>query len=71
MRFPGRPKDTETRVNFEWLETGQFWDFTENPQIGNPDPGTLRVHAEDNGAGKSRLVVRDSNGASFVIWTQP
>ena len=67
MRFPFK----DPMKNFRWLETLKYWDFEENADIKNPPPNTLRLYVEDNGAGKSRLVVRNSAGATSVIWTEP
>ncbi len=67
MDFPSK----DPAKNFEYLRTLKFWDFAEEPDIKNPPPGTLRLYAEDNGAGKTRLVIRNSAGNTNVIWTEP
>lgn len=72
MRLPytHKLKDLLVKKNFEAIERGGAIDFPE-VIITNPEVGSLRLYAEDNGAGKTRLAVRDSAGNSFVIWTQP
>lgn len=73
MKLPltSKVNDFILRTMFEAIERGGFLDFPEDAKIYNPPAGTLRLYAEDNGAGKTRLVVRNSAGATSVIWTEP
>ena len=48
----------------------QLGDFTIDDLPPNPDPGTLRLVAIDNGAGKAKLIVLDANGVQTVLATE-
>jgi hypothetical protein len=51
----------------------QALDFLEFDEVTAPDaPATnaVRIYAEDNGSGKTRLVARFASGANVVIATQ-
>jgi len=47
-----------------------FFDLSIDTAPVAPDAGTLRVFVEDNGAGKARLVVMDTNGVKTTLATE-
>jgi lysophospholipase L1-like esterase len=36
-----------------------------------PAANVLRVYAQDNGSGKTRIIIRTSSGTEHVLWTEP
>ncbi len=51
--------------------TGAAWEMLEMTAPGTPSADRIRVYVEDNGSGKSRLVVKWSDGTTTVLATQP
>ncbi len=51
--------------------TGAAWEMLEMTAPGTPSADRLRLYAEDNGSGKTRLVVKWSDGSTSVLATQP
>ncbi len=51
--------------------TGAALEFLEQTAPAAPSADRVRVYAEDNGSGKTRLVVRWSDGTTTVLATQP
>lgn len=51
--------------------TGSAWEMLEMTAPGTPAADRLRLYAEDNGAGKTRLVVKWSDGTTTTLATQP
>ena len=36
-----------------------------------PSANALRIYAQDNGSGKTRIIIRTSSGTEHVLWTEP
>lgn len=36
-----------------------------------PAANALRIYAQDNGSGKTRIIIRTSSGTEHVLWTEP
>jgi hypothetical protein len=51
--------------------TGAAWEMLEMTAPGTPSADRLRLYVEDNGSGKTRLVVKFSDGTTAVLATQP
>jgi hypothetical protein len=51
--------------------TGAAWEMLEMTAPGTPSADRLRLYVEDNGSGKTRLVVKFSDGSTAVLATQP
>jgi hypothetical protein len=51
--------------------TGAAWEMLEMTAPGTPSANRLRLYVEDNGSGKTRLVVKFSDGTTAVLATQP
>jgi len=51
--------------------TGAAWELLEMTAPGTPSADRFRVYAEDNGSGKTRLVVKWADGTTTVLATQP
>jgi hypothetical protein len=50
---------------------GASWEMLEMTSPASPAADRLRLYAEDNGSGKTRLVVKFSDGTTAVLATQP
>lgn len=51
--------------------TGAAWEMLEMTAPATPAADRLRLYVEDNGSGKTRLVVKFSDGTTTVLATQP
>jgi autotransporter-associated beta strand protein len=51
--------------------TGAAWEMLEMTAPGTPSADRLRLYAEDNGSGKTSLVIKWSDGTTTTLATQP
>jgi hypothetical protein len=51
--------------------TGAAWEMLEMTAPGTPAADRIRLYVEDNGSGKSRLVIKWADGTTSVLATQP
>lgn len=67
----GQDTDVLALRNGSGSTTGAAWEMLEMTAPGTPAADRIRLYVEDNGSGKTRLVVKWSDGTTSVLATQP
>jgi hypothetical protein len=67
----GQETDVLALRNGSGGTTGAAWEMLEMTAPGTPSADRIRLYVEDNGSGKSRLVVKWTDGTTSVLATQP
>ncbi|MBK8037707.1 MAG: hypothetical protein IPK22_11315 [Verrucomicrobiaceae bacterium] len=67
----GQDTDVLALRNGSGGTTGAAWEMLEMTAPGTPSADRIRLYVEDNGSGKSRLVIKWADGTTSVLATQP